>query len=144
MNNIMKILIGSSVFFKEYSDFNPHDIDYVLFEERPQLYKIFAHINTKTEDVFAYKQMSKDEFLEYELEHCKKAKMAVGKLLVPELVKYMNITIDDLKKFKFAIDEIQEKHSYEKIIYDAYIKNNDFILTQEQRDKAYQEYKKYR
>ena len=73
--------------------------------------------------------MSKDEFLEYELEHCKKAKMAVGKLLVPELVKYMNITIDDLKKFKFAIDEIQENHSYEKIIYDAYIKNNDFILT---------------
>ena len=47
--------------------------------------------------------------------------MAVGKLLVPELVKYMNITIDDLKKFKFAIDEIQEKHSYEKIIYDAYM-----------------------
>ena len=139
MNNIMKILIGSSVFFKEYSDFNPHDIDYVLFEERPQLYKIFAHINTKSEDIFAYKQMSKDEFLQYELEHCKKAKMAVGKLLVPELVKYMNITI-----FKFAIDEIQEKHSYEKIIYDAYIKNNDFILTQEQRDKAYQEYKKYR
>ena len=140
----MKILIGSSVFFKEYSDFNPHDIDYVLFEDHPQLYKIFAHINTKSEDVFAYKQMSKDEFLEYELEHCKKAKMAVGKLLVPELVKYMNITIDDLKKFKFAIDEIQEKHNYEKIIYDAYIKNNDFILTQEQRDKAYQEYKKYR
>ena len=88
--------------------------------------------------------MTKDEFLEYELEHCKKAKMAVGKLLVPELVKYMNITIGDLKKFKFAIDEIQEKHSYEKIIYDAYIKNNDFILTYEQRDKAYQEYKKYR
>ena len=144
MNNIMKILIGSSVFFKEYSDFNPHDIDYVLFEDCPQLYKIFAHINTKTEDIFAYKQMSKDEFLEYESEHCQKAKMAVGKLLVPELVKYMNITIDDLKKFKFAIDEIQEKHSYEKIIYDAYIKNNDFILTYEQRDKAYQEYKKYR
>lgn len=140
----MKILIGSSVFFKEYNDFNPHDIDYVLFEDHPLLYKIFAHINTKTEDVFAYKQMSKDEFLQYELEHCKKAKMAVGKLLVPELVKYMNITIDDLKKFKFAIDEIPEKHSYEKIIYDAYIKNNDFILTREQRDKAYQEYKKYR
>lgn len=140
----MKILIGSSVFFKEYNDFTPHDTDYVLFEDHPQLYKIFAHINTKSEDIFAYKQMSKDEFLEYELEHCKKAKMAVGKLLVPELVKYMNITIDDLKKFKFAIDEIQENHSYEKIIYDAYIKNNDFILTQEQRDKAYQEYKKYR
>ena len=144
MNNIMKILIGSSVFFKEYSDFNPHDIDYVLFEDCPQLYKTFAHINTKTEDVFAYKQMSKDEFLQYELEHCKKAKMAVGKLLVPELVKYMNITIDDLKKYKIAIDEIQEKKKKKKIIYDAFIKNNDFILTQEQRDKAYQEYKKYR
>ena len=140
----MKILIGSSVFFNEYNDFIPHDIDYVLFEEHPQLYKTFAYIKTKTEDIFAYKQMSKDEFLQYELEHCKKAKMAVGKLLVTELVKYMNITIDDLKKFKFAIDEIQEKHSYEKIIYDAFIKNNDFILTQEQRDKAYQEYKKYR
>lgn len=140
----MKILIGSSAFFKEYNDFNPHDVDYVLFKDCPQLYKIFAHIITKSEDIFAYKQMSKEEFIEYELEHCKKAKMAIGKLLVPELIKYMNITIDDLKKFKFAIDEIQEKHSYEKIIYDSYIENNDFYLTQDQRDKAYQEYKKYR
>lgn len=140
----MKILVGSKAFFSNYKDFNPHDNDYVLFENNPILYKTFAHIRGKSEDVFAYKIMSKEEFIEYELKHCKDAKMAIGKLLVPELAKYMNLTIEDLKKFKFAIDEIGEKHNYEKIIYNSYIKNNDFILTQEQRDLAYQEYKKYR
>ena len=31
-----------------------------------------------------------------------------------------------------------------KLLYDAYIENNDFILSSDQLNSAYNEYKKYR
>jgi hypothetical protein len=39
---------------------------------------------------------------------------------------------------------MDSKHTYEKIIVEAYIENNGFFLTDEQRDMAYMEYKKTR
>lgn len=140
----MEIKIGSRVFFEQYNDFKPHDNDYVVFKNNPAIYDTFAHIVTRDKDIFAYKEMTKEEFIKYELEHCKNASMAVAKLLVPELCEYMNITIDDLKLFKFASENIKPKHSYIKTIYDFYIENNGFYLTDHQRDIAYQDYKKYR
>ena len=67
--------------------------------------------------------------------------MAAGKFLSPELAEYMNITIDDLKLFQSAFDNIDERHSYEKVIYESYIKNNAFVFTDEQRNEAYKLYK---
>ena len=55
--------------------------------------------------------------------------------------EYKGITIDDLKLFEQAFNNIDERHTYEKIIYDAYIENNAFVLTDEQREKAYKAYK---
>lgn len=138
----MKFKIGSEAFFSDIEGFEPHDHDRVLFEDNPILYKTFAYIKGKTEEVFAYKIMTKEEFLEFELEHCKKLPMAVGKLLVPEIADYFGITIDELKQFQFAIDAIDERHTYEKIIYDSYMKNKKFKLTKKQRQKAYDEYLK--
>lgn len=142
----MKFKVGSTVFFEGYSDFNPHDNDYVLIENKPELYKNFAVIKTKNSDYFCYREMSKDEFLKFEFDHCSKNKseMAVGKLLVPELLNYFGITLEELKPFEIFINNLDNKHKYEKIIYDAYIKNNNFTLTKEQRDKVYKEYKSKR
>ena len=39
---------------------------------------------------------------------------------------------------------MDNNHAYEKIIYDSYIENNDFYLTESQLNRAYKEYKKYR
>lgn len=142
----MKFKVGSRAFFEGYSDFNSHDSDYVLIENKPELYKTFAVIRTKDSDYFCYREMNKDEFLKFELEHCSKdrSEMAVGKLLVPKLIEYLGITLEDLKPFEVFINNIDDKHSYEKIIYNAYVKNGDFFLTKEQLDEAYNEYKKYR
>jgi len=128
-NNYMKILVGSRVFFSNYDDFKPHDFDYVLFENNPELYKTFVHIRNKQGDIFAYKQMEKEEFIEYELDHCKRAGMAIAKLIVPELCEYMHLTIDDLKKFKFATEHIREKYNYITMIYNFYLENNGIYLT---------------
>lgn len=141
-----KITIGSNIFFKDYIDYISHDIDYIVFEDNPKQYKNFMHINLtcKGSDTFYYRNMSKQEFIDYELKHCSKVPMAAGKLLVPELCEYKNITIEDLKLFQFAFEKMDAKHSYEKLIFDSYIQNNSFTLTDEQRNEAYKLYKHYR
>lgn len=50
----------------------------------------------------------------------------------------MEITRGDTGRFKFR--RLDERHRYEKTIYNAYIENGSFYLTDEQRRKAYDEY----
>lgn len=135
-----RIKIGSQVFFSEYEDYTSHDRDFIEFQEKPELYKTFMNVKGKGNDIFYYRMMSKDEFIKYELEHCKATPMAAGKFLVPELAEYIGFTIEDLKLFQFAFDNIDEKHKYEQIIYKSYIENNCFILSEEQRIEAYKLY----
>lgn len=135
-----RIEIGSQVFFKEYNDYISHDKDYIEFQDEPKLYKVFMNARGKGTDIFFYKSMSKQEFIDYELEHCKKVQMAAGKFLVPELCEHMGITIDDLRLFEESFKNIDDRHKYEQIIYEAYINNNGFFLTKEQRDEAYKKY----
>lgn len=141
-----KIIIGSYPFFHTYPDYNSHDKDYIIFEENPTQFKNFMNIRLydQKSDTFYYRDMAKDEFIEFELKHSSKAPMAAGKFLIPELCKYKGITLEDLKLFESAFNNIDEKHKYEKIIYDAYFKNNGFWLTKEQRDLAYNAYKNAR
>ena len=136
-----RIEIGSQVFFKEYSDYQSHDKDYIEFQDEPKLFKTFMNARGKGTDIFFYKTMPKQEFIDYELEHCKKTPMAAGKFLVPELCEYINITIDDLKLFDESFKNMDDRHGYEKMIYEAYVENNAFTLTDEQRDNAYKKYK---
>jgi len=86
--------------------------------------------------------MSADEFVEYTLHS--KLPMEIGKFLVPEVAKYLGFTIEHLKKLKPIVDSLDKNHRYEKIIYESYIENSDFILTEEQRRAAFDEYKKER
>ena len=142
-----KIKIGSTPFFKDYPDYVPHDTDYMVFvdEVGSKVLKIHITEDKQREDLFYYKNgITKQELIEYELIHCQDKPCHAGKFLIPEVVEYFGITLDDLKQFERFFDNLDEKHLYEKIIYDAYIENNDFTLTQEQRDEAYNNYKEKR
>lgn len=133
--------VGSQAFFSGYSDFAPSDIDEVEFEDEPILYKNFMQFRKqdKTRCIFKWRKMTADEFVEYTLNT--KLPMELGKFLVPEVVNYLGFTIAHLKALAPIAEKLDDKHSYEKIIYDSYIENNGFYLTQEQRDRAYAEYK---
>ena len=93
-------------------------------------------------DAFYFKNMSLDEFINDTL-NCK-TPMRVGKFIVPEFAEYLNMTISDLKKLKTMFDRLDDKHKYERLIYESYINNNSFTLTEKQLQEAYDEYRKYR
>lgn len=144
MKTTKQFIIGSNVFFTDYyDDYISHDIDELHIMDNWSI-KNTNVLNFKNngKDIFYFKDMSKQEFINDTL-MCN-TPMRVGKFLVPEFAQHLNMTIDDLKQLKPMIDKLDDKHKYEQMIYDFYIENNDFILTEKQRDIVYDEYKKYR
>ena len=130
------IIVGSQIFFKGLPNYFPKDIDYVeIVEKNP----ISVHFNDKC--IFQIVRKPKEKLLD---DVFRSIPMAMGKFLVPGFIKEFDITIEDLKKLEPITRKLDAKHRYEKIIFDSYIENGDFYLTDEQRMKAYEEYLKYR
>lgn len=134
--------MGSSVFFNGINGFTPKDSDELnIVSEGIEGNKIF-NMKFGSKDIFLCPKMTKEEFIKTTLESNDPIK--AGKFLIPEFVEYIDFSIDDLKVFKKMFENMDERHKYEKIIYDSYLENNAFTLTDEQKKKAYVEYKKYR
>lgn len=140
MKPIRTFVIGSRAFFTGMDGYSPKDLDELNIMDRfPFKGNVFnAKINGK--DVFFFRNMDKEGFIKDTLE-CG-VPMRIGKFLVPEFAEYLGVTIDDLKRLSGIIEKIDERHLYEKVIYDAYLKNGEFKLTEEQRVAAYKEYLK--
>lgn len=139
MKTIKKIIIGSSVFFSEYEDYKSKDVDVVAIMDSFIPHKNSLNMKIKGEDVFLYRNMSKQRFIQDAF--ASGVPMRAGKFLVPEFAEYIGMEINDLRRLAPLFDQMDEAHKYEKIIFDAYIENNNFTLTDEQRKAAYEEYK---
>lgn len=135
------ILMGSRYFFEGYKDFQSHDIDKIQIEDTNE-YDYIRVLRGQGKDYFYIKRKPKEEMIKDALKQ--ELPMVVGKFLIPQFNKAIDFTIEDLPRLKPLIDKLDDKHLYEKIIYESYLENNSFTLTDEQRLKAYNEYKKYR
>ncbi len=140
----LRFKVGSQAFFDGYPGYRPKDLDEVEFEENPKLYRNFMQFRKADGKscLFKWRKMTADEFVDYTINTS--LPMEIGKFLVPEVAEYLGFTIEHLKKLKPVAERLDSKHRYEKIIYDAYIRNNGFTLTQEDRNCAYVEYLKAR
>lgn len=132
--------VGSRAFFEGMPGFAPSDTDEVEFEDNPKFYKNVMQFRKRDRSrcVFKWRKMTPDEFVEHTLRS--KLPMEIGKFLVPEVAEYLGFTIEHLKRLAPVVDRLDEKHRYEKVIYDSYIENGAFVLTDEQRNEAYQVY----
>ena len=142
MKTIKKIMIGSSVFFSEYEDYESKDKDVIAIMDTFIPHKNSLNMKIKGEDVFLYRNMSKQRFIQDAF--ASGVPMRAGKFLVPEFAEYIGMEINDLKRLAPLFDQMDEAHKYEKIIFDAYMENGSFTLTDAQRNAAYEEYKKAR
>lgn len=137
-----KILIGSTYFFSGYKDFKSKDIDELEIIDTNEFSQV-RQITGKGKCLFQMKrQQTKESYIEWALKS--KNGMVIGKFLVPEFCEAIRLTIEDLPRLKPLIERLDDKHKYEEIIFNSYIENNAFTLTQEQRDLAYQSYKETR
>ena len=139
MNNI---LIGSTYFFSEYNDFKSKDIDEIQIIDTNE-FKQVRQITGQEKCLFQMKRhSSKEEYIDWALKS--QLGMVIGKFLVPEFCAAIGFSVEDLPRLSPLIQKLDDKHKYEEIIFNSYIENNAFMLTQEQRDLAYQSYKETR
>jgi hypothetical protein len=137
-----KILMGSKYFFSCYPDFVGKDTDEIEIVDTTE-FKHKRHLLGKDRCLFVLKrQTTKDDYINLDLKSS--VGMVVGKYLVPEFCNEIGFTVEDLPKVKPLLDRLDIKHLYEKIIYDSYIENGSFTLTDEQRDRAYKSYRQSR
>lgn len=136
------MLVGSNAFFKNIKGFKSKDIDILELIDNPVGFEYCRQFKFKDKCVFQWKNMDIEDFINIELTY--NTPMSICKFLVPEFVKFKCVTIEHLKKLQPLVDKMDDKHLYLKTIYDAYIFNNDFYLTDGQLDEAYKIYLKYR
>ena len=138
----MKILVGSKYFFNNIEGFESKDEDTVELISVPQGFKNIMYIQGRKRCHFVWKKMNPEQFIQVTLQN--NLPMEIGKFLVPEFNKRIGFNLMHLRRLESLADKLEGKHYYEKVIYDAYMENGDFVLTDDQRMKAYEEYKKYR
>lgn len=139
------MVVGSRAFFTGLPNFRPKDIDYLHIIEKsnnPDAYKYVMHtIRPNRCDIYLVLH-SKQKLINYAL--TKAPGMAINRFLVPEFNELIGFNINDLEKLRPMLKKLGDRHKYLQVIFDAYISNNGFYLTDEQRENAYTEYKKYR
>jgi hypothetical protein len=136
-----KLLVGSAYFFSCYPDFVPGDIDELEIIDTTEFgyLKICANVKKNTDLFRLKKQPNKETYIKNSL--AVGVGKALGQYLVPEVCRELGFTVEDLPKVQRLVELLDKKHEYEKIIYEAYLENKDFSLTDSQRLTAYQCYK---
>lgn len=137
-----KFLTGSTYFFACYPDFKSHDIDEVEIIETTQ-FKYQRHLSGQGKCLFQLKKRnSTEEYIQAAL--IGSCGMAVCNFLVPEFCEEIGLTITDLPQLQPLVDRLDGRHLYLKIIFDSYLLNKAFVLSEEQRLAAYKNYKESR
>lgn len=143
MKTLKKIKCGSSVFFNKFDDYTLKDVDWIVLVDKIPKDNPMWRVKIKDDDLMIFKiGTTKQQYVDMVFNT--KVSLKFGKFLVPEFVKYIGFKIDELKQFEDIVNNLDDNHKYQKIIYDSYLENNSFTLTDEQLNKAYAEYKKYR
>lgn len=137
-----KILVGSQYFFSCYDDFEGHDIDELQIIDTNEFSQI-RQVTGNGKCLFQLKRHhSKEDYIAWALQS--NIGMVIGKFLIPEFCEAIGFTIEDLPRLVSLLTKLDDKHRYEEIIFNSYLENGSFTLTNEQRELAYKSYKNSR
>lgn len=142
-----KFLAGLQCFFSKFEDYVMHDTDYVIIVDDAE--KDYKHTYDKANkiDYFYWKRNTPEWHVEFMLRERSFA-LDCARLLVPDVAKELNVTITQLKRLEPVIrrivKEVGQAYEYYEIIYDAYVANDAFMLTDDQLKAAYESYKSSR
>lgn len=139
-----RITVGSKAFFGGMPDFQNKHEDILILSDTPNGFVNYRQSYVSERYKIEWAAKPKAEFLAYAMRE-KANGLEFGKFIVPDFAAEIGLTIDELKTlYGFYENRIDETHKYQKVIYQAYVDNNAFTLTEEQRSAAYEAYKEAR
>ena len=143
MKQIAKFTVGSNVFFNGLEGFTPKDQD-ALYIMDSWISKNATQLRMRVDNIdkILAPKLTKKQYIDDCLHS--DTTMRMGKFFVPAFAEYIGLEVEDLKVFEKYLDILPDNHKYYKKIYEAYMENGNFTMTDEQRNAAFEEYKKYR
>lgn len=134
------ILTGSQAFFSGVAGFAAKDKD-VLIPVNPEDARGFQWMRQTSNGSMCRLEVvmrPKEELLAHAVEVSQS--LALGKFLTPAFAEAIGLGVNELSLLQPLRDNLDAKHAYQGIIYDAYIENGAFTLTDAQRQQAYEVY----
>lgn len=129
------------MFFSGMPDYQSKHTDTLVLTDTPIGFTHYRRSFADGHCTIALAKKPKNECIEYAMRE-KAGGLEFGKFLVPEFATELGLTIEDITTlYDFYKSKIDQRHSYQHDIYNAYVKNNAFTLTDEQRLVAYEAYK---
>lgn len=126
-------------------DYQGHDYDTLMILDKWPEYVEDTRFSCRKEksDLFFLKEQNKEQYINEILQISEQTYASrVCHFMVPEFVNHIGLTIEDLKRVESVVRLLENtRHKWYCVIYDAYIKNNGFYLTEEQKQEAYNVYK---
>lgn len=138
-----RILVGSRAFFDGIPDFKPHDSDWVEFYDTSEVSFQYKNVLKAGRDcVFQLVRRPKQQRIDYSLAHERPFSLCM--FLVPRICEEFGMDLHDLELLRPMRENLNYRHLYLGIIFDAYMENGSMTLTDNQRTHAYIEYMKAR
>lgn len=136
----MRHLTGSTYFFGSLPFFKGRDVDYVEVVDDQSI--DIVKLREPGTDVFRVRRMPIEDRLARDSEV--QATSRICNYLVPEIAAELGFTPDMLDRIKPIVDRLRPRYSYLGVIYEGYVENGSFTLTEEQRMAAFEEYRRSR
>lgn len=138
-----RITTGSRAFFSGIEGFSPKDNDIVVLVEPDKVsFQWMRQTSNGSTDLFEIVRRPKAELIQHAIEKAKP--MAIARFLTPAFAEEIGLEPADLPLLQPMRDRLDKKHGYLGIIFDAYMANKAFTLTDEQRQEAFDNYKSMR
>lgn len=131
-----KILIGPNIFFKSIRGYYKKGYDILILTPKPSKFGKFIKESYLDINKYTYVFKDKEDIIQYCINNCQELSIA---LLVPEVIEYLKLSIEDIKLLKPYLPK-GKQYEYYSIILDYYIDNNEFTLTDKQRERALEVY----
>lgn len=135
----MRYQTGSKYFFGAIPGYVGHDNDFAEFvdDASARVYRL----KEADCEVFVMKRLPLEDIISFDLIG---GMSCICKYLVPEIAAEMGFTVDMLPQVLPMRQRLRPRYAYLGVIYDAYVANGSFTLTEAQRAEAYRVYKEAR
>lgn len=134
-----QFLTGSKAFFSRLAGFQPKDTDWIIIDDNPVGMNYCRSKSLEGVCVYEWRYMPAEVFIDHVLSH-PFHEMQVVMFLVPGVAEHIGLSMDMLPRLRPLIDNLDTKHRYAEVIYESYLKNGSFTLTDDQLQAAYRCY----
>lgn len=132
------ILVGSRAFFSGVDGFKSDNRNFIKFVTNRAPLRMESKLSVHGNIVYRLLREPASVMIQKAIESGNG--LLFGNFLVPAFAKEIGLTIDELKKLHPLATVLDSKHRYQTIIFNYYLENGAFSLTDEQRAEAYDAY----